>query len=604
LSAGQYTVTATDAIGCADTVSVWVGQPADSLRVQITQSRIACFQESNGMVEAVASGGNGGPFTYLWSTGALTPSLHNLPKTDLQLTVTDSKGCTRVASFQAKEYEPVLLNVIASIPTCYGYADAKAILNKIKGGVAVDTTGRYDLFSYTWSHPGAPDSDTLLFVPAGTYTVTATDSLGCSGTKEFVIKDQQRILIQMEKKDVSCFGLNDGFAKVANAVGLYPIVGYAWSNGTNGSSNPSLPPGTHTVTLTDTHGCRQADSVQVLEPPPIAIAFTASELTCSGDETAIIQADISGGVPAYTLSWNTGASSSTLTRLGAGTYVLKATDQNGCIFQDSVAIASPDTLMAQVEVTDARCYGQTNGRLRIYMSGGQSPYRYSLDGSDFKGSSVFVGLPAGAYTLHVRDNKGCTLSVSATVQQPPPLQVSLGPDLTIVLRDSLLLTAQVTDAGGMVEYAWRSAWQDTMRCVRPDSCAAVWVRPLYLNTYTVRVTDENGCFGEAHIRVEVEKPRGVFVPTGFSPNADGANDRLSVYGKSAQVKRILRFQVYDRWGELLFEDADFAVNDPDRGWDGQYRGQACDPGTYVWYAEAEYWDGYREVVSGGTVLLR
>lgn len=604
LAAGTYTVTATDAAGCTASASVSIGQPVDSIRASIQQVRKACFHQKNGAVLATATGGNGGPFSFAWGTGESGPSLAGLPKMLLQLTVTDSKGCSDTLHFPSGEYDSVVVNAVPVRPTCFGYADGKALVNFISGGVATGDTGRYELFDYTWSHPGAPNSVLLLNVPAGTYSVTATDSLGCSGTFIRVIEEQDGMNIQMGKTDISCFGKNDGVAKVLSAVGQQPIVSYRWANGLDDTTNPNLPPGTYTVTLTDTKGCKQTDTVTIVEPMPIRIAFESSALLCSNDQTAQASALISGGVPNYALLWSNGATEANLANLGAGTYTLSVTDKNGCTTQGSVEIARPDSLSATAEALDPRCFGENSGRIRLLAAGGQQPYRYRINGSDFKGSSVFTGLTAGAYTLQVSDKRGCVTEVQALLSQPPQVQVSLGLDTTIVLNDSVLLSADVSNAFGLVRYAWRSAWYDSLSCADTAECSAVWVKPFFQNTYFVTATDANGCQGKAQIRVTVEKSRGVYVPTGFSPNRDGTNELLSVYGKGQQIKRVVSFQVFDRWGELLFEDADFQVNDSDRGWDGQFRGQACDPGTYIWQAEVEYWDGYREVAAGGTVLLR
>ena len=100
----------------------------------------------------------------------------------------------------------------------------------------------------------------------------------------------------------------------------------------------------------------------------------------------------------------------------------------------------------------------------------------------------------------------------------------------------------------------------------------------------------------------VEKPRRVFVPTGFTPNDDLNNDRLLVHGQL--TAHVLDFRVYDRWGELVFEQKDFALNDVTAGWDGNFRGNPMDPGIYVWVLEVLFMDGAKEVLQGNTTLIR
>jgi gliding motility-associated-like protein len=183
--------------------------------------------------------------------------------------------------------------------------------------------------------------------------------------------------------------------------------------------------------------------------------------------------------------------------------------------------------------------------------------------------------------------------------------VSIGLDTNvIVLGDSLVLSADVSNATGMTEFEWRSFLVETLTCVDAPECSMIQVKPYQTNTYVVKVVDENGCRGEAQVTVEVEKPRGAFVPTGFTPNGDLNNDRLIVYGKSQQISKVLTFNVFDRWGELIYQDRDFQVNDDSRGWDGLFRGKECDPGVYVWYLEVEYRDGYQETLKGNVTLIR
>jgi len=79
---------------------------------------------------------------------------------------------------------------------------------------------------------------------------------------------------------------------------------------------------------------------------------------------------------------------------------------------------------------------------------------------------------------------------------------------------------------------------------------------------------------------------------------------LNVFGKSEQIKQILQFRVYDRWGEQVYQDNQFMVNLTNRGWDGQFRGQDCLPGVYIWTLEVEYTDGTISSFYGETTLIR
>ena len=135
------------------------------------------------------------------------------------------------------------------------------------------------------------------------------------------------------------------------------------------------------------------------------------------------------------------------------------------------------------------------------------------------------------------------------------------------------------------------------------TCSNPSVYDLQHSTYfEVFAIDSLGCRASDKILISVDKPRRVFVPTAFSPNGDFINDLLLVHGQN-NSKAVL-FRIYDRWGEMLYEARDFAFNDENIGWDGNFRGQPMDPGVYVWYLEVEYVDGAKESFKGNTTLIR
>ncbi|HMQ89265.1 MAG TPA: gliding motility-associated C-terminal domain-containing protein, partial [Flavilitoribacter sp.] len=101
-----------------------------------------------------------------------------------------------------------------------------------------------------------------------------------------------------------------------------------------------------------------------------------------------------------------------------------------------------------------------------------------------------------------------------------------------------------------------------------------------------------------------QKNNRVFVPTGFTPNNDGTNDRLLVHARAGNPVEVVTFRVFDRWGELVYEDGGFMANDPDRGWDGAFRQQPMNSGVFLWSLEVQYQDGNRESFKGSTTLIR
>ena len=602
LLAGAYTVTVTDANGCTVTSSTTLLEPATAVSVNAVQTKIACFEESNGSALATASGGNGAPFSYVWSNNTNAAAATSLPVGSYSVTASDSKGCSVTQSLNIQEYDSITVNAPFVMPTCFGYADGRAAVNSVEGGAGGDILANY---TYQWSKPNAPNGisvDGLL--GDRTYTLTVTDQQGCSGLFSFYVTQPPAIVVETAHEDVSCFGFSDGSARVVNVQGVNLITLYNWSNAIAGQQIDNVVIGIYTVTVTDSKGCKGTSSEQVIQPEPLRVEFVTKPLLCSNDTDASITAAIEGGTPQYNLQWSNGSAVAQNNNLGPGVYTLRITDNNGCVLSDSAVIIRPDELLVDARTTDPRCFGDQNGHIDLSVNGGKIPYRYSIDGTNFNGSPNFIGLAAGTYTMYVRDANNCLFTLTDSLLEPLALELSLGADSTIILGDSLLLSPDISNATGMLLYKWQSSLVDNWQCIDTIDCESILVKPANTNTYFLEITDANGCKGESHIKIRVEKPRGVYVPTAFSPNGDAANDLLLVHGKSQQVRNILVFKIYDRWGELVYQDQNFGVNDTTRGWNGQFRGNDCDPGVYVWHLEAEYADGFREVLSGSVTLVK
>lgn len=602
LTAGAYAVTITDNQGCTVTTAATLIQPATAVAVTATQTQTACFGQSNGVAIAAASGGNGGPFSYSWSNAEQTAAASSLPIGNYNVTASDSKGCTAVQNIAIQQFDSIAVNVAFVVPTCYGFSDGRAAVNLVSGGSGGNNLANY---FYQWSQPNVPNNVFINNLKGDkTYTLTVTDQQGCSGVFAFFLGQPPAIVVQTAHDNVSCFGLSDGAARVLSATSVNPVTNYTWSNNMSGLQISAVSAGTYNVTVQDSQGCTGTGTETVTEPTQLGVSFVSKPLLCSGDSNAEITAQVVGGTPAYTLQWSNGGSSSALNNLGPGIYTLQITDKNGCAWSDSVEIIRPDDLQIDLRTTDPRCFGQLNGHIDLAVSGGKLPYQYNINGGTFNGSPNFIGLGEGIYTIVVKDANNCVTTLYDSLTQPLPLEVMLNMDSTLILGDSLLLTADVSNAVGYLKYTWQSAVVDQWNCLDSIDCEGIWVKPTQTNTYFLQITDANGCKGDAKVKIKVEKPRGIYVPTAFSPNDDNTNDLLLVHGISLQVRNILSFRVYDRWGELVYQDQNFNVNDPSRGWDGRFRGERCDPGVFVWQLEAEYQDGFKELLSGSVTLIK
>jgi len=150
-------------------------------------------------------------------------------------------------------------------------------------------------------------------------------------------------------------------------------------------------------------------------------------------------------------------------------------------------------------------------------------------------------------------------------------------------------TIQLKSSGGATYYWNPSAW---LSC---DSCPNPIASPTVTTTYVVAVTDSDGCSAQKTVTIDVVCGN-VFVPDAFSPNGDGANEVLYVRGDCIKT---MDFIVYDRWGNKMFES-----NNPSIGWDGTYKGQPMNTGTYVYLLNAEMYNGTNYSKKGNVALVR
>jgi len=294
-----------------------------------------------------------------------------------------------------------------------------------------------------------------------------------------------------------------------------------------------------------------------------------------------------------------GANSTIAVADAPGAYQLTVANlRNNC--RDSAAVVV-EQLAGAIEavaytVLSPSCDGQETGSLRIdSISGGSAPYVYALNDNRFTTESSFGQLQAGQYVLRVQDSSGCEWSDSFNINDPTTLRVDLGPDQLIDLGDTVRLTAVVEG-----DYE-RLRWEPADLVALPGSLRQL-VAPLRTTTYSVLV-ESGSCRAVDYITITVAKERNFFIPTAFSPNDDGINDRFYLQGGEEAV-RIQSIRIFDRWGQLVFQAEDIPPNDPAEGWDGYLDGRPMNPAVFVYHAEVEFLDGRVVVFQGDVALIR
>ncbi|MDH7445151.1 T9SS type A sorting domain-containing protein [Aquimarina sp. 2201CG14-23] len=361
------------------------------------------------------------------------------------------------------------------------------------GQITGSGTGGTMPYTYQWSNGATTASTTGL--AAGTYTITITDANGCTDDASTSVTEPTAVVAAaLVDSNASCNGDTDGQITGSGAGGTMPYT-YSWSNGATTASTTGLAAGTYTITITDANGCTDDASTTVTEPTAVvAAALVDSNASCNGDTDGQITGSGTGGTMPYTYSWSNGATTASTTGLAAGTYTVTITDANGCTDDASTSVTEPTAVVAAALVdSNASCNGDTDGQITGSGAGGTMPYTYSWSNGATTASTA--GLSAGTYTITITDANGCTDEESTTVTEPAALVAATVVDAnqTPGASDG---AATGSASGGTMPYTY--LWS--------NGGTTASITGLTAGTYTVSVTDNNGCGPDTSEATIIEDP--------------------------------------------------------------------------------------------------
>ena len=295
LSAGNYTVTVTDANGCTSFSAFTITQPTAVTAVP-SSANVSCNGGTNGSASVTAGGGAGG-YSYLWSSSQTTSSVTGLSAGNYTITVTDANGCTRTTPFTITQ--PTVLTASTSIvnnASCFGTSNGSAIANGA-GGTAP--------YGYSWNSAPVQNTQTANNLPAGTYSVIVTDANGCTTPSSATITQPVAITLSSTTAMASC-GQSNGTATVT-ATGGTGTYSYLWLGVNPAQTTQTLnnvPGGTYNAVVTDANGCNSILSVTVPGGAPPTALFTNNPDVVSLLEATIAFFDLS--INAATWYWDFG----------------------------------------------------------------------------------------------------------------------------------------------------------------------------------------------------------------------------------------------------------------------------------------------------------
>jgi gliding motility-associated-like protein len=243
------------------------------------------------------------------------------------------------------------------------------------------------------------------------------------------------------------------------------------------------------------------------------------------------------------------------------------------------------------------------------VNGGFGPYLYSINnGQTYLPALNFANIAPGQYDLWIQDVNGCEFHQPLNVPKAPDPGISLPPTFDIVLGDSLSLQA-VLPVGYPLNLIDTVIWtpttglhfkgSDVLSLLNPGA------KPFKPTEYLVTLVSVDGCQASDRVFIRVDNEPHIFIPNVFTPGNDDTNNNLVyVFADGDQVVRVDKFQIFDRWGTLVFTDKNFMPNDPSHGWDGSVGGKILDPAVFVYYAEILLIDGRKILYKGDVTLVR
>jgi len=317
---------------------------------------------------------------------------------------------TTIITTLALKINPIIKNI-----SCFGNNDGEVLIN-ISGGIPP--------YYISWDN-GIENEFYLTNLSEGTYYFTLTDDQGCYIEDSINIYQPQILAYNVDSiKHLTCYMSNDGYIslKIIGGTEPYQIV---WNTNHTSTTLENLSAQTYYFTITDFNQCQIIDSIIITQPPKIYVDIDSIKHNiCHDGEEGYVSLNAHGGIPPYSISWNTGENNFVLENLSNGIYSYTITDFKNCKYIDSVEILSPLALTYNFDtLSNIRCFGENNGIISITVQGGTPPYSIIWNTND---TSFFLNnLPSNTYYFTITDNSNCTLIDSITIIEPTKLNVSI-----------------------------------------------------------------------------------------------------------------------------------------------------------------------------------
>ncbi len=504
---GEYRLEVTDANGNTASTSRIITEPLVLEITNESSTPVSCFNGVDGEASISITGGTP-PYSYLWNTNAITPSITALKSGMYTVRIIDARGCSIETAITVNE--PLVLRTVGS--TVRTFPSAPGVND---GEISVTIAGGTPPYSYAWESlvdgsirttPSSNGQAVLNNTNAFGYGLTVTDANNC----ELVIDDVDNIVIApiaidlSIEKAVSCQGSETGSLQARVSGGIpfnaidQPYI-YEWydaSNNTIVSSTPkrleAVGAGSYYVIVTDAQGTpQQSDVLVVTEPSVLEItSLEESFISCGTGTDWKVNSRVAGGTPPYTYQWSTGASTANVQELLPGVYSVTVTDALGCKAERSITLTPPAALVITEQLTDPICFDACTGSIEVTTTGGIIPYSYQWNTGAT--TATIQSLCAGVYELKVTDAVGCEVVHTYEIVNPEAFTIDLGEDITLCKDQTAELDASIPNG---VSYRWSSSNGFLSEQAQVEITAT--------GLYEVMVTNADNCEARDEIFIEL-----------------------------------------------------------------------------------------------------
>jgi hypothetical protein len=484
IGAGTYTVLARDTNNCLATVARTITQPSRVAISVVAQKNIACHGDPSGEIRVNASGGVP-TYTYSRDGNSWQPvsEFRSLSAQAYTLRVRDANQCTASVGTTLSEPEPIQITFTDIEPAYCSDPRGKARA-LARGGVAA--------YRYSWRDTSQVEFDTDATIerrPPGVYGLTLTDANGCVAESSVGIVSADGPSVSVTASvPPSCSYSSDGSITV-EAFGNGPFV-YTWPNNQNTSRLTNVSQGTYIVTVRDKNDCVTTRAAELIAPAELTVELKEFlQPACYGQANGSLTVEASGGTRDYSYNWGTTVGA-TFAGLSKGTYTVVVTDKNSCVTEKRFELREPDSLQLQlVERTLPRCFGGCDGSLKVSAAGGNGGFAWAwASGSK---QELAAGLCAGAHSVTLTDNRGCTLERTFLLGQPEQLRVRQLTNRAPDCHDGCNGQLEVDAIGGTGGAQW--VWNTGVTTPSLSNLCA--------GNYTVTATDTQGCTAQSNYTI-------------------------------------------------------------------------------------------------------